>query len=320
MDALIIGFSRIVQKRVLPALAALPEIGRIHIASRRELPPPSLPSAKRGTIMRGYADALRQVAPPCLAYVSLPNQLHAEWVRAALDSGFHVIVDKPAFLDGATTETLVADARRRNLCLAEATAWSYHPQMAAARDAFRSAGTQPTRITTTFSFPPFPPTDWRLEERMGGGLLYDLGPYAVSCGRWFFGVPPDELAVRVTSRWKDGGVDTSFSVLATYPNGRSMVGHFGFDTEYTNRISVLGPRVAVDIDRAYTLPADAPNVLQIRRANQPEPLSVPASDSFVYFIRAVLRSIETESDSSLTDNLLEDARCLDRLRKAAGVH
>ena len=95
MNVLIIGFSSIVQRRVLPALVSLPEIDKISIASRRPLPVDVIPSEKRGKVYQGSSNVLSK-CEPCLVYISLPQNMHAAWAKRALDAGFHVIIDKPS--------------------------------------------------------------------------------------------------------------------------------------------------------------------------------------------------------------------------------
>ncbi|MDH7568050.1 MAG: Gfo/Idh/MocA family oxidoreductase [Armatimonadota bacterium] len=316
MDVLILGCSRIAQKRVIPALASLPEVGRIHFASRAPLDGSPVPAEKRGEVLTGYEAALAALQP-CLVYVSLPNSLHAEWVEKALQRGFHVVVDKPAVLSLQNAEALAELARRSRLCLAEATVWSYHPQVEIAKRLFTDAGSAPTRLAAVFSFPPLNPSDWRYRAALGGGSLFDQGPYAVSCGRVFFGVAPTEVVCRVHSR--DEEVETSFSVLATYPNGCAMTGHFGFNTEYRNSILLLGPGVAVELDRVFTMPPDLPTEVSVRQNNTNRVVSVPAADTFARFFAEVFRAIEAGDTAALTDALLQDAACLHRLRQSAGV-
>ena len=255
MNILIIGFSEISKKRILPALRKIEGISRIDIASRSSASGLLAEEAHNGTVFNDYADAISR-SNADLVYISLVNSSHAEWAEQALRRGCHVIVDKPSFTSFDDVQRLTDLARAKNLCLAEATVYAWHPQIQTARDLFLRAGTQPTRLTISFSFPPFSEDNFRYQKHFGGGALWDLGPYAVSPGRLFFDDEPDEVFCRVGTKKPDTGVDTSFSMMATYPGGRSMVGHFDFNTEYRNCINILGPGMSVEIDRFFTPPSD----------------------------------------------------------------
>ena len=317
MEFLIIGISSIVRRRVLPALFSLDEVDKIHLASRREQPPDIVHVSKRGQVFRNYSDALAQLQP-CTVYISLPNSMHGEWAKRALGAGFHVIVDKPSVTSLAEAEALLGLALSRRLCIAEAVVWSFHPQIEATKSLFREAGEESTRISATFSFPPLSPTNFRYSAELGGGSLFDLGPYAVSCGRVFFGEPPAELFCRIHSRLDHYGVDTSFSLMACYRGGRAMVGHFGFNTEYKNALSLLSSSVSVDIDRAFTMPAETSSTLRVKRKNEPAMIVVNPGDSFALFLAKVLRSMHDGSYDVWSEALWQDAEVLHRARVSAG--
>ena len=308
MEVLVIGVSSIVTRRVLPALAALDDVEKIHLASRRTLSAPdSIPAEKRGRVIQGYGRALTEIIP-CLVYLSLPNSLHAEWASKALDAGFHVIVDKPAFISLRETEALLQLAKSKKLLLGEATVWNFHPQVEAINKFLCEEGVRVTRLSATFSFPPLQPSNFRCCPELGGGSLLDLGPYAASCSRVFLGEPPHEVVCRVHTRAETSAVDTSFSMLASYQSGKSMVGQFGFNTEYHNSVSLLGPGLFIELDRAFTIPGDYTNHITIRHDSHVSTLTIPPADSFRIFLRLVLDSIAKASWPSISESILQDAQ------------
>ncbi|HQO38826.1 MAG TPA: Gfo/Idh/MocA family oxidoreductase, partial [Candidatus Omnitrophota bacterium] len=258
MKILVVGYSRFVQNRVMPVLLAHPDISAVDIASRSK--PGQVSRARNINEVFDDYDAAFSKSTADVVYVSTVNSAHAGLVKDALSKGKHVIVDKPAFTDLSDAEQVIDRARKSCLCVAEATIYAYHGQITAIKDQFTAAGCAPSRLIAVFSVPPLNADNFRYEAALGGGAMFDLGPYAVSAGRVFFGrEEPVEIEARVTSRGGKGGVDISFSMLATYPGGRSMVGHFGFDTEYQNHLEVIGPGVSVKADRIFTTPANMEN-------------------------------------------------------------
>jgi dTDP-3,4-didehydro-2,6-dideoxy-alpha-D-glucose 3-reductase len=313
---LILGHSQIVQRRVLPALARVPEIEQVDIASRRPLA--SAPPGVRGEVFAGY-DAGLHASRAEIAWVSVVNSAHAELVERCLQRGLHVVVEKPACTRLADAQRLVELARRQGLCLAEATVFASHPQIAAIRQLFAQRQDAPTRLTATFSVPPFAADNFRWRRELGGGALLDMGVYAVATARLFFGEPAREVSCRVLSRRADlGNLDTAFSVLATFGGGRALVGQFGFDTEYRNHLELLGQRLSVTLDRIFTTPPDAANVLSVSAGNEPQQVSPPVGDSFALFLTDVIASIRARSHQRWADILWADANALHALRTAAG--
>ncbi len=318
MNVLIIGFSSIVQRRVLSALVSLPEIDRISIASRRPLPVDVIPPEKRGEIYQGYANALSK-CDPCLAYVSLPNSMHAEWARRALDAGFHVIFDKPSVTDIADAGKLVEIAERKRLCLAEANVWHYHPLTQAIKNVVDKEESAPLLLSARFSSPSLDPENFRYNPDMGSGILLDRGSYAVSCGRFFFGGPPKEIICRVVSFDRKGEVDISFNVMMVYPGGSVLQGFFSLEAEYRNTLSIMGSSYYLDADRIFTPPADYNGMINVRKNNRKETIPVPAGDTFALFIADVLNSIHDGSFTRFSRILLEDAQLLhDMILSAKG--
>ncbi|MDG2306760.1 MAG: Gfo/Idh/MocA family oxidoreductase [Candidatus Binatia bacterium] len=306
MRILILGDSAIARKRLLPALATLSEVTGVEVASR----------SASGAAFSDYESALAK-SDADLVYVSLVNSSHALWAERALDTGRHVVVDKPAFLEREQAERLVELSRSRRLCLAEATAYTRHPQLTAIRDLFVRSGDAPRSIVATFSFPPLDAENFRYRKALGGGALYDLGPYAVSPGRLFWGERPAEVECRILSTAGPDDVETSFSVLMIYTGGRALVGQFGFATAYRNRLSLLGNHRCVDVDRVFTTPASLDNELRVSQEGEVSVVKTPAADSFALFMKEVLAKIATRDLEGLRAELLEDALLLERMRRSA---
>lgn len=250
-----------------------------------------------------------------LAYISLENSNHALWAERALEKGMHVVVDKPAFLTVQDARRLVELAEAKRRCLAEATVFAHHPQIAALRGLFGSGGA--ARVNAIFSFPPLDPGDFRYRRDRGGGALLDVGPYAVATSRVFFGRAPRSVACEVLARRVDG-VDTAFSVLLCYDGGAAMTGHFGFDTEYLNRLLAFGPGVAGELNRAFTLPPEATNRVVVRKNNLESEIAVAPADTFALFLGDVVGAIRAGDWNRFVQALLEDAELLARLRKTSG--
>jgi predicted dehydrogenase len=197
--------------------------------------------------------------------------------------------------------------------LAEATVWPYHPQV---RQLLDAAGSGPRRASAIFCYPPLPATDYRWHAELGGGALWDLGPYAVSVGRVLFGAEPEAVGAHVLARAR--GVDTSFCMWADYGSGRGLTGLFGADVSYSNNLELLTDDTRIRIERVFTTPPELENVIDVH-GPAPARLHTPAVDSFAEFLLAVGRAIAAHDHHSFASNLLADARTLARLREAAGA-
>ena len=315
MRVLIVGFSTIVQKKVLPALQALPEVTAIDWASRRGAGAvEQVSKQKLGENFQDYDTALAR-SKANLVYVSTVNSEHYAWSKRALEQDWHVIVDKPATLTLPEAELLVDLARQKQKCLAESTVFSFHPLIERALQISEESPHPPNHLLANFSFPPLDADNFRYRKELGGGALLDLCRYTVGPGRLFFSADPESVHCVLTDFHQD--VDIGFSVLLTYPGGRTCTGHFGFDTEYRNQLVVLGPGLRIELNRVFTPPPDTEIPFYVTRNNIAETINLPVSNSFANFLSAVIDSIDHNRSDAWASTLLADARVSNQLQQAA---
>ncbi len=313
MRVLLIGYSRIAARRVIPAMrAAMPGL-TISVASC------SAPDSSRSNDLNWFSDYQEAIdrSGAGLAYISLTNEAHAEWAARALSAGLHVIVDKPACIELADSAKLIALAVQNRRLIAEATVFAFHPQYESLNSLLAQHDAGARQAVAMFSFPALPESDFRNRRDCGGGALWDVGPYAVGADNAVFGEPPTAVYAAAVSHAEDGLL-TRFSVLFSHGEKGSLVGHFGFGTEYQNALSVLVPDLSASLRRAFTTTAHDPAIIDIRERNQSQAIEVPAADSFEVFLRRVVQAIERGHTGEFLGAISRDARLLDRLRLALG--
>jgi NDP-hexose-3-ketoreductase len=317
MDVLLIGFSSLVQRRVLGSLMGLEGIHRIHVASRRVLASSHpVTGPQRGHWIVGYDRALSEVGPG-LAYVSLPNALHYPWCMKALSAGFHVIVDKPAFLNLREASEVAALARQKALCCAEAVVWQYHPMLDLLQELKQAEQRPPLAAHACFASPALDAANFRLNPAMGGGVIYDRASYAITCGRAVFDQEPETVACDVVERDAQTGVDLTCRITLRYPEHRFLDGFYSLKADYRNTLSVVGETYSLDFDRIFTPPVDYEGPAVIRRTGQPTRVATQAANTFGLFARDVVASINQCRWGHFVERLLLDASIMDHIRSSS---
>jgi predicted dehydrogenase len=313
MKVLFLGYSRIARRRVLPALRRADPDALIAVASRS-----ATPADRAGGVewYDDYPDALNRSGADAV-YISLHNSAHEEWIESALDRGLHVIVDKPACLSNQAAQRFVRLAKSRGRLFAEAIVFSYHPQFALLEGVLSQTPESRPRVTALFSFPALPATDFRYRRELGGGAIWDLGPYVAATSRLVFRREPVELHATIVDRMPDGLI-TAFAILASYGTHGSFVGQFGFGTVYNNRLSVVTPTCALHYDRAYTTDPASPSVVRRQTGAATETIEVPPTDSFEAFWRQIIAVLPAGHNGSLAAALAADAQLLSSLRRVLG--
>jgi dTDP-3,4-didehydro-2,6-dideoxy-alpha-D-glucose 3-reductase len=305
MRLLIIGFSSIVERRVIPAAAAVAAIGEISIASKSRKPPASWP--KQGRFFPDYERALCESGAD-IVYLSLPNAMHEAWTFAALAAGKHVVVDKPALIAREAAERAVTEARRTRRLLAEATVFGHHPQFQAF-DRFIVEHGLLTQVDAQFIIPPLPIGNFRNHRELGGGCLLDMGPYAAATMRLLGSGLPSQVTALAGGVHPGTGVDMGFSVLARLHNGAAFSGHFSFEGEYQNRLLIVGRAGSVLTERVFSPPADHRMEWRQRIRNAESVVTSEAADTFAKFLEAVTGAVAGGDHEGFYRDLLADAEC-----------
>ena len=251
-----------------------------------------------------------------IVYVSTVNSQHVRWARKSLALGFHTVIDKPATGSAAEARELLSLAQAKQLLLAESTVYLCHPQMEVVKQVFDQFQDAPKLMTVHFSMPPFQPDNFRYQRSLGGGAIMDTAPYAVSVGRFFFGTKALSTACLVTERQPDG-LELEYSLLMEYPGGRTLIGHFGFNTEYINRVHLMGDRTNVCLDRVFTIPDTLANPIRVRHMNQETVVTAASGNNFLLFLKQICRCIATGDYAAFNAALLMDAEMKDAIIESA---
>jgi predicted dehydrogenase len=114
-------------------------------------------------------------------YIPLPNGLHFEWMRKAIEAGKHVLCEKPFTSNAAEAETIASlAAERPDQVVMEAFHWRYHPLAARMLEIIESGELGGIRRIETSMCIPLPlPNDIRYRYDLAGGATMDTGCYAI---------------------------------------------------------------------------------------------------------------------------------------------
>ena len=119
---------------VMDAVAVLPQARVAAVASAR--PEHAAAFAAEHGIGASYATLEEMLAhgrPDDLIHIGSPHDRHADQAIAALEAGFHVLVEKPFALEPAQALAMVAAARRHDRFLMEGWLPAFDPGTAALR-------------------------------------------------------------------------------------------------------------------------------------------------------------------------------------------
>jgi predicted dehydrogenase len=166
-------------------------------------------------------------------YIPLPNSLHADWTVRALESGKHVLCEKPLALTVAEAGLVASAAVANNLVLMEN--FSYH-----LAPIYRYLAQVQSPLKAVFLRHTFQATDehrLRYYPALGGGSFLDLGCYGVDFVHRLFGSEIKVYQVLATSpapeRQAWGLVDEKCSLAGRTASGIGSSVHSSFSRSGT---------------------------------------------------------------------------------------
>ncbi|HWQ83393.1 MAG TPA: Gfo/Idh/MocA family oxidoreductase, partial [Anaerolineales bacterium] len=212
-------------------------------------------------------------------YISLPNQLHAEWTIKALEAGIHVLCEKPFAVTLEDVDSMIAASQRSGCVLAEAFMYRHHPQTKLLDERIQRGDLGDLlAIRGVFNFLIRGGWNIRLAPELGGGSLWDVGTYPVSLAQYIFQSAPDWVSA--SQRLGPTGVDLTFTGLLHYPGDRTAQIMSSFETPYYAWADIVGTQGRMVLDQPFT-GQDENTVLRFYPKDG-EMQEIPVPDQYLY--------------------------------------
>jgi len=277
---LLLGYSDIAIRRVIPAVNKIDEFLSIDIASRSKV---IKPINKIKKVYESYENAIHE-SDSDVVYISLPNSNHFEYAIKSLNNNKNVIIDKPAVLKLSHLNKLVNVAEKNNLFITQSCVFQYHNAWKKFKELSKKYknGT----LTHTFFIPELSTDNFRMSEELGGGSINDMGIYASELGRNFWGSNAKSIFIKDTSS-KSDKVNMGFSGYAKYGNEKKANFEFGFNKEYKNKVIFKSNNFSISYERVFSPPDDFNTSLIIKENESTKEITVGFDDTFTNYLKAV---------------------------------
>lgn len=284
------------------------------------LPPvPDSPSLKA----YGSYQALIDDADIEAVYVATPHPSHAEWAIAAMDSGKHVLCEKPMAMNSSEVQQMADAASRNGVVLMEAFMYRCHPQWAGLVELVKEGAVgRVAVIETAFAFAADPdPVSRLFSPALGGGAILDIGCYCASAVRSLAGAAIGTPVAEPENIMASGyigvtGVDEWAAATCRFQGG--VIGQMvaGIRFSHPSQVRVFGTKGTVTVENPWVPSGPGSAAIRVCRHGQtPEvidsgcqkPLYALEADVFE---RAVKGDATALSVMSLQDSI-GNARLLD---------
>lgn len=287
----ILGTADIAFRRFLPALKKCPCITYAGVASRTPQKGIKFQEAFGGNIYSSYDELLADDSIDAV-YVPLPPALHFTWGKRVLDSGKHLLMEKPFTTSAAETEALLQLAAQKGLAVHENYMFLYHSQLAHIRQLISQGELGDIRLfRMAFGFPMRGKEDFRYQKQLGGGALLDCGGYPVRLALELLGETTQVVQSRLVIP-EDFDVDLYGNAVLENAFGQTAQIAFGMDNAYQCQLEIWGSKATLIAPRIFTAGDGFSPALTIRTSSDEHSMTLPADDQFLHSIEAFVKNTE----------------------------
>ncbi|MEW9870772.1 Gfo/Idh/MocA family protein [Arthrobacter sp. HS15c] len=210
----VLGAAKITKDALIRPSKDVAGVAVVAVAARH--PERASAHARKFGIPRVHASYEDLLADDCIdaVYIPLPAALHGHWTMAALESGKHVLVEKPFAANALEAKRVADTANRLKLVVMEAHHTSYHPLMDRLRAILDSGALGSVNAAEASFRVPIPPGgDIRWNAALGGGSLMDVGCYPLRLLLDLFGSEPEVCSAIA---WTRGDIDRSMRATLSF--------------------------------------------------------------------------------------------------------
>lgn len=180
-------------------------------------------------------------------YLSLPPSMHAQWCIRAAEAGKHILCEKPLATNLIDAQAIDAACQRAGVRWIDATGWLHHQRthemLAWVRDG-RLGKLGHISVAVSF-YRPFQSGEHRLDPKLGGGCLLDLGWYTTGLACYF----AERLPTKVFADSIDeNGVPLRLNAMLWFDDDLTASFSCGYDTATRKWFELAGSEASLVCD------------------------------------------------------------------------
>ncbi|OGF51195.1 MAG: hypothetical protein A2231_02205 [Candidatus Firestonebacteria bacterium RIFOXYA2_FULL_40_8] len=216
----IVGCGTLFRRRILPELQKLPEFEITSIMDpATEVLKEVSSKVKVKNSYTGFEEFLKDTSYDAV-YISTPNFLHAPYAVKLLGSGRACLCEKPvapSVKEAVLIEKAVKKTNKTFMVAYMSYLNNYNKKAAEITGSGKIGKIK--SLNSFFSFPDFDMTNWRNQQKFGGGVLLDIGIYCVTVFKEIAGGLPLSVKAEIYPKWKTGKVDRVFTAALEFEKG-----------------------------------------------------------------------------------------------------
>jgi glucose-fructose oxidoreductase len=251
-------------------------------------------------------------------YIALPNSMHCEYSVAAARAGIHVLCEKPMAVNEEECEHMIREARQGHVRLMIANRLHFDSSHLEAVKMVASGQLGDPRIFSSMITMQVKEGNVRLDKKLGGGPLYDIGIYCINAARRLFAEEPVEVFAMNASMQdpRFAEVEETTSAILRFTQGRLATITCSFGAARESNYEIVGAKAVLRSDPAYE--RSRPVTLSLLIDGQKKELVVPQQDQFALELAEFSECVLQGRDPAASgEEGLADVRIIEALLRSA---
>ncbi|MBB4123765.1 Gfo/Idh/MocA family protein [Martelella radicis] len=313
-------------RKVIPGMKKS-ELGIVHaIASRDEAKASAAAEKLQIPVSYGSYEALLADPEIDAIYNPLPVNMHVDWSIKAMESGKHVLCEKPIAMSAEEAKRLIDARERTGKQVLEAVMVRQHPQWLRVAEIIRSGEIgEVCLMQTTMSFFNDDPNNIRNIPEVGGGALYDVGCYALFLSRFVFNAEPEQV-VAMSDIDPNMKTDRLMSGIVDFGGGKQLSFACGTQLARFQTVQIFGRKGRIEVPISLNAPQGGEVTITIDAdgTNEPDKMRrevIPASDQYTLQADLAARVFlgETAAEYPI-ENAVNNMAAIDALYRSSKSH
>jgi predicted dehydrogenase len=263
----IVGFGLHAVRRLMPGFA-LSKNCRVTALSRRDIRKAEA-SAKEFNIPNAFSSVEELCASPQVnaVLVTTPNSCHLSDVMTALQSGKHVLCEKPLAMDARECRQMVEAAQKAGLILGVAHVFRFNDSVINIRKRIASGEVgKPVFARSEFSFLANPdhPRTWLYDRSVaGGGPIFDIGVHCIDTLRYVLQDEVVNISASSGSDHRSGDVEVVAALQLEFSRGTLGSVFVSYRADYRTPLEIIGNSAVLSAEDALNV--EVPVLIELHR-------------------------------------------------------
>lgn len=312
----VIGCSTIAKTSVIPAILSSSDIS-LEILGSRSTFKSKLFSKKFNCKKYGTYDDVLENPNVDVVYVSLPPSLLEKWSIRAAKAGKHVICEKPAGLSFDSACKMVKNCEKNDVRIMEGFSFLHHPQHKTMKNFLKQNKLGDLfSLNSKFGFHIKKSQEtFRLNKKLGGGILNDVGCYIIKISTEIFQQLPTGIFCNLVFD-KKSKIDVQGTIVLNFDDQKFSTGFISYKNSFQSTYDIWGSKGNLTVKRAFNLKKNLSGQIDIVKDNTSQKIVVKPANQSRLMLEKFAKSL-AKTDKTFEIDLLNQAKILDYAKRSS---